>query len=280
VFEITQTLMQTSEGAVSIDLVDHLARYEIRHFADDSYWEWGATILDRKTGRKIERYMGAHADGRVTPSQSRHFYDLIATPRVASVVHSLKADAIRSSGQAVADTIGSARRVLDLGCGLGYLTTYYAAMVPTRHVLGCDASQKTIHYADVFSKKFEIRNVEFAQWQADEGVPPGLWDAVISTQFFSELDGHETLLKEVASQLADDGIVVSVDAFGGHQDVERFLAVAAGCSLQLTQFGWCWFSDLGVAGAYPMVVLTTSATANPSIDLGREWEAMLGELEA
>jgi 2-polyprenyl-3-methyl-5-hydroxy-6-metoxy-1,4-benzoquinol methylase len=272
--------MQTPEGRVTIDLVDHLARYEIRHFADDSYWEWGATILDRKTGRKIERYMGAHAEGRATPSQSRHFYDLIATPQIASVVHSLKADAIRSSGQAVADTIGSARRVLDLGCGLGYLTTYYAAMVPTRHILGCDASQKTIHYADVFAKKFEVRNVEFAQWQADEEVPPGPWDAVTSTQLFSELDGHETLLKDIASQLADDGMVVSVDAFGRHQDVERLFAVAAKCGLHVTQFGWCRYSDLGVAGAYPMVVLTTSATPTLNIDLQREWEAMLAELEA
>jgi 2-polyprenyl-3-methyl-5-hydroxy-6-metoxy-1,4-benzoquinol methylase len=262
------------------DLAAHLERYGIKHFPDDdAYWKWGGTALDLKTARQIERYMWAHADGKVTPSQTRRFYDLIATPAVASVVHSQKADAIRASGQAVADRIGSARRVLDLGCGLGYLTTYYAIVNPSRRVLGCDASQKTMHHADVLAKKFGIPNVEFLHWKANEPLPAGPWDAVVSTQFFSELNSHDTLLGDIASQLADDGMIVSVDAFGTQVAAEHFRAAAAENGLRLSRFGFCRFSDLGTFRVYPIMVLTPGVgPAGPSFDLGREWESMLAEI--
>jgi 2-polyprenyl-3-methyl-5-hydroxy-6-metoxy-1,4-benzoquinol methylase len=71
------------------------------------------------------------------------FYEFIADPQIAGVVHSMKADAIRVCGQFVAERL-TGPRVLDVGCNIGYLSTWYARVHPAIQVTGVDISSASI----------------------------------------------------------------------------------------------------------------------------------------
>ena len=75
-------------------LLAHLSSFGVQHFNDETYWEWGLGQLGDRLAEQTDRLRDPIQDGTATPSQVRRFYDHIADPRVAAVVHSLNAVAI------------------------------------------------------------------------------------------------------------------------------------------------------------------------------------------
>ena len=68
------------------------------------------------------------------------FYDLTAQPAVLPVLYSQRYDYYDTVGLRVMARVGSAARVLDFGCGVGILTTFYARQSPDRRAIlvwGC-----------------------------------------------------------------------------------------------------------------------------------------------
>jgi methylase of polypeptide subunit release factors len=89
------------------------------------------------------------------------FFDFIAKPPILGLVHSLKADAMRVSGDAIAEHLPDRSRILDLGCHAGYLTTWYARLLPSASVLGVDRSRPAIETARQFAEQLGVSNVAF-----------------------------------------------------------------------------------------------------------------------
>jgi SAM-dependent methyltransferase len=256
----------------NLNLTDHLEKYGIHHFHDESYYTFFDEALSEKLKCKISRFFEDSADRAVTEAKNKNFYELIADPNVARVVHSLKADAIRASGVEVLKLLGDAKSVLDLGCGLGYLTTAYATAVPDAHVLGCDRSRMTLHHARTIASKLGVGSVDFAHWQPDVPLPEGEWDVVVSTQFLCQLDSWLALLAVVKDSLSNNGRIISVDAFQP-DDAGEFLTEVEAVGLHIASFGWARFSDLGMSGSYPVMVLSKTEPTNDLPDIADEWSA-------
>ena len=120
-------------------------------------------------------------------------------PPLVPVVHSVKCGAIRASGMAVQKLIEGRKRVLDLGCNTGYLTTWYASLDDQRQLLGIDFSQACIEAAKAKAKKLKIRNARFQVADIDVFKSDTPFDAVVDTQTIVDIKDRTAALHRISS---------------------------------------------------------------------------------
>ena len=107
-------------------LHSHLAWWGLKWFTSDAdYFAWQRTQLSpadlTQLNAQVERKRGGERRDEVA------FYDLTAQPQILPVLYSQRYEYYREIGLRVADRFGNANSILDFGCGIGILTTFYAA---------------------------------------------------------------------------------------------------------------------------------------------------------
>ena len=101
-------------------------------------------------------------------------------------------------------SIPQGSRVLDLGCGTGYLTSVLGERVgPEGRVTGVDPNCDRIRVAK--NKYGECRNLEFLE-HSSEDFPEGPYDLVFSNCVFHWIKDKETAFRRVSSSLRPGGI--------------------------------------------------------------------------
>lgn len=239
-------------------LIEHLSHYGIRHFSDDSYWDWGGEQLGERGTGKLNRLRLPLQEGCATAEEMRSFYDFISEPKIGAVVHSSKADAIRASGEAIKDHLGGRLRILDLGCGFGYLTTWYAAINSDRHVVGLDISEKSIRQARRFAGRLRFRNVEFLVADIADKIPGGTYDAIVDSQCLSTISHYspEAFFRSLTNlrlALTLNGILISVSAIGDTARAHEFIEALHKSGFGILSFEFIFHSDLNDTQAYPLI---------------------------
>ncbi len=167
----------------------HLAQWGLRRWPDDaSYDAWQRRELTMDYLRQLRRAAERRRDGG--PDADAAFYDLAASPDALPVLHSQRYGYYRTLAPAVANALKGASRVLDVGCGVGILTTWYAARFPDAVVLGLDRSSQSLDAARRFARTSGIENVQFQHGDAERQALPEGFDTVVATQalFQSETD--------------------------------------------------------------------------------------------
>ena len=171
-----------------LDIARHLAAWGLRNFPDeDSYYAWQRQSLSGEQLRLLQQAAQTRREGR---DPDREFYDLAASPEVLPVLYSQRYGYYHEIGPAVAEALEGGRRVLDVGCGAGILTTWYAACYPNVTFLGIDRSLRSIEAAREFAQSVHLENVGFSHCEIPQHDVPGTFDTVVSTQalFQSEAD--------------------------------------------------------------------------------------------
>src|SRR6185295_9104756 len=84
-------------------------------------------------------------------------------------------------GTQVAERIGSARSVLDFGCGSGLLTTYYARQFQDTEFVGVDRSTASIRIAREYGQRHNLPNVRFEAADIQGQPLSGSYDLIIAT---------------------------------------------------------------------------------------------------
>jgi SAM-dependent methyltransferase len=97
------------------------------------------------------------------------------------VLYSQRYEYYVAVGLRVAARIAPARRVLDFGCGIGILTTFFAQQYPEQHFVGIDRSPASIAYARRRAGELKLTNVEFHSVDLDREAGSGRYDLVVST---------------------------------------------------------------------------------------------------
>ena len=261
------------------EIKNHLLSFGIQVFTSDaSYWAWGGKKLGPKRAGRLDTLRLPLTEG-ATKEQLHQFYDYIAHPDVSGVVHSMKADAIAASGFAVDAALPKAGRILELGCSIGHLTTFYGRQSSLRDVVGCDFSERSIFRARKEAKKRKVDNVSFEVVDIDSGLPSGPFDAVVSTQVLSGLYNRREALGWIAKILAPNGIVVSIEPLGTAAEATAYLNDVAHSGLMLDSFQFVFFYDLGDKRCYPAFILKSGAKPL-QIDLSQKYAEVLEKLTA
>ena len=127
------------------------------------------------------------------PKWDLAFYDLAASPDILPVVYSQRYGYYEEVGLAIVqrlNSLPSPASVLDVGCGVGILTTWYASVFPHMTFRGIDRSLQSVDAAKRHAATLNLSNVEFSCCTLPDDKEPGPYDVIIATQalFQTEID--------------------------------------------------------------------------------------------
>jgi SAM-dependent methyltransferase len=168
----TDSLQQT--------LRDHLAWWGLRHFTSDhEYFLWqrqqlSVEELNQLNSRAERKRTGDRVDEIA-------FYDLAAQPKTFPILYSQRYEYYEAIGLRTLAQLGKAQDILDFGCGIGVLTTFYARCFPDVNVVGIDRSAASIAIAQRKAKELGLRNLRFICLDVQTEPLSGSFDLVLTT---------------------------------------------------------------------------------------------------
>jgi len=258
-----------------MDLWEHLDFYGIRHFTDEGeYFSWGGEQLGERRSKELNKLRKPLQRGKAKSYEVRRFYEYIANPDIAGIVHSLKAGAIHASGLAIAPHLKDKMSILDVGCNIGYLTTWYASCVPESKVVGIDFSEKSVQIANKYAKELGVSNVEFrvVDITKDITVEPSIYDLVVDTQSLDDFIGVTDAFMKIFDVLSEDGCLVSVAALPSVEKCDAYLQALREPGFKITGFDWQPFSDVGAISAYPVIKAMKNADEEIILDAAQLYQ--------
>lgn len=151
---------RASKDEMGPTLHQHLAFWGLKRFdSDDAYFRWQRQSLTAEDLSLLHRHVQQKRQG--TSADEIAFYDATADPRILPVLHSQRYEYYLTVGTLTAERIGRATSVLDFGCGIGVLTTFYARQFPHVSFLGIDRSPESLRRAEERTVALGLRNVRF-----------------------------------------------------------------------------------------------------------------------
>jgi SAM-dependent methyltransferase len=168
-------------------LHSHLAGWGLRQFtSDETYFQWQRETLSPAEITALHQKAEQKRSGSSLDEVS--FYDAAAHPNILPVLYSQRYHYYLAIGPRVADRIGAARSVLDVGCGVGILTTFYAKQHPDRTFVGIDRSAASITRAQEHAKALGLTNVQFECLDLDHTPLTRSYDLVLATHALVQVE--------------------------------------------------------------------------------------------
>ena len=161
-------------------LHSHLAWWGLRQFtSDEAYFQWQREALSPAELAALHRQVERKRRG--SPADEVAFYDATAHPNILPVLYSQRYDYYLAIGPRVTNRLGEARSILDAGCGVGILTTFYARQYPGKTFVGIDRSPVSIVRAQEQAKALGLSNVQFECLDLDQSPPTRSYDLILAT---------------------------------------------------------------------------------------------------
>lgn len=158
----------------------HLAGWGLRPFtSDEAYFHWQRESLSPGEIATLHRQVEQKRQGASADEVA--FYDATAQPHILPVLYSQRYDYYLAIGPRVAHRIGAARSILDVGCGVGILTTFYAKQYPDKAFVGIDRSPLSIARAQEQAAALGLINVRFDCLDLDQMAPAHAYDLILAT---------------------------------------------------------------------------------------------------
>ena len=161
-------------------LHSHLAWWGLKRFTSDAdYFAWQRKQLSpadlTQVNTQVERKRRGERHDEVA------FYDLTSQPQILPVLYSQRYEYYCEIGSHVAARFGDANSILDFGCGVGILATFYATQCPEKQFVGVDRSPASIAVAREKARILGLSNVRFECVDVEPGNLAGSYDLIVAT---------------------------------------------------------------------------------------------------
>src|SRR6185437_11297671 len=161
-------------------LCEHLAWWGFKHFSSDrDYFAWQRQRLSSEDLKRLAFH--AEQKRRGDRHDEIMFYDLAAHPKIRPVLYSQRYEYYEEIGVRATAHLSQAKDVLDFGCGIGVLTTFYARLFPEKNFVGVDRSSASIAVARERTDKLGLRNLRFECVDVEVEPLSGSYDLVVAT---------------------------------------------------------------------------------------------------
>jgi len=172
--------VQTS--VLSKALSEHLAAWGLRRFdSDPGYFQWQREVIPAADLARLTELAQQKSAHQQDVAAEVAFYDFSVRPGVLPALYSQRYDYYTAIGPLVAERIGTARAVLDFGCGPGILTTFYARQFPNVDFLGIDRSAASVSMAQERAEQLGLKNIRFERGDIDVAAPVRSYDLIVAT---------------------------------------------------------------------------------------------------
>jgi len=176
-----------SNDEIRTTLHDHLAWWGLKRFtSDEKYFAWQREKVSSadlsRLNQQVERKRAGDRRDEIA------FYDLTAEPHILPVLHSQRYEYYSEIGSRVASRLGKSKAILDFGCGVGILTTFYARQFPDRLFVGIDRSPASIAVAQRHAEKLGLTNLRFECVEIESGDRSGSYDLIIATHALVQVE--------------------------------------------------------------------------------------------
>jgi SAM-dependent methyltransferase len=165
---------------IQASLHEHLARWSLTPFSNDTdYSEWQRQRLASEALKQLHTLVERKRAG--DRGDDIAFYDLTADPKVLPVLHSQHYAYYLEIGARVVGRLDGAKTILDFGCGVGILTTFYARRFPNQEFVGIDRSPAAIAAARQKACELGLANVRFNCVDVETEPLAGSYGVIVST---------------------------------------------------------------------------------------------------
>lgn len=170
--------MTTDSLRQSLD--NHLDSWGLNRFTSDAeYFAWQRQVLSPAELSRLHHHVESKRRG--TAADEVAFYDATAHPKILPVLYSQRYEYYLAIGPRAACRIADARNILDFGCGVGILTTFYARLYPDKLFVGIDRSSVSIARAQERARTLGLENVRFLCVDLTQRPLPASYDLIIAT---------------------------------------------------------------------------------------------------
>ncbi len=161
-------------------LHSHLSWWGLKRFTSDAeYFAWQRQKLSTEDLNRLNAQVERKRAGDRVDEIA--FYDLTAQPKILPVLYSQRYEYYNEIGSRAAARIGSAKIVLDFGCGAGILTTFYARRCPDKQFVGIDRSPASLAVAAQKARELGLSNVRFECVDVEPESLAGSYDLIVAT---------------------------------------------------------------------------------------------------
>jgi 2-polyprenyl-3-methyl-5-hydroxy-6-metoxy-1,4-benzoquinol methylase len=101
-----------------------------------------------------------------------------------------------------------ARRMLDVGCGNGWLTCWMAAQFPDVEFVGCDRDANGIRFASTVARQMRLENLRFEVADVDRHDLRGSYDSITCLAVLQFVRDVPAMLAQFARLIRDNGHVI------------------------------------------------------------------------
>ena len=169
----------TNDARLSL-LHSHLAWWGLKRFTSDAdYFAWQRRHLSAEDLTRLNRQVKQKQEGG--PYDEVTFYDLTAQPKILPVLYSQHYEYYCEIGSQTVAHLGDAESVLDFGCGVGILSTFYATRFPEKQFVGIDRSPASITIAREKTRELGLSNVRFECVDVESGNVSDIFDLIVAT---------------------------------------------------------------------------------------------------
>ena len=163
-------------------LREHLAWWGLRHIESDAaYFAWQREVFTPEDLAALHRSIDAKRAAIGGSSADIAFYDLTAQPHFVPALYSQRYEYYLAVGSPIAAHLEGAQTILDVGCGIGLLTTFYAQCCPGSTVVGIDRSPASITLARQRAQALGLSNLRFECLDLDQHELSGRYDLIVAT---------------------------------------------------------------------------------------------------
>ena len=153
-----------------------------------------------------------------------NFYNLIAKYLdLCVILHSMKSEDILISGFSASKSLLDETNILDLGCNVGYLSSFYSKLFLKSKVTGFDTSYSAIKIAKKKYRGATYKNLSFTSYY--KSIKNNNYDFIVDTQCLCSLNPKELrkITTNIFQLLKYSGKLVSISSLSNEQEAHNFI---------------------------------------------------------